>query len=63
MPGLANLYSGEEAIAVGVCAALEETDYITSTHRGHGPTSADCGAEPQPCDPRAMSSVPGSTGT
>ncbi len=29
-------YLGEEAIAVGVCAALEERDYITSTHRGHG---------------------------
>lgn len=29
-------YLGEEAIAVGVCTALEERDYITSTHRGHG---------------------------
>ncbi|MEA2064314.1 MAG: thiamine pyrophosphate-dependent dehydrogenase E1 component subunit alpha [Gemmatimonadota bacterium] len=29
-------YLGEEAIAVGVCAALEEKDFITSTHRGHG---------------------------
>jgi pyruvate dehydrogenase E1 component alpha subunit len=36
MPGLAHLYSGEEAIAVGVCAALHRDDYITSTHRGHG---------------------------
>ncbi len=36
MPGLAHLYIGEEAIAVGVCEALEPTDYITSTHRGHG---------------------------
>jgi acetoin:2,6-dichlorophenolindophenol oxidoreductase subunit alpha len=36
MPGLAHLYIGEEAIAVGVCQALERTDYITSTHRGHG---------------------------
>ncbi len=36
MPGLAHLYSGEEAVAVGVCANLTETDYITSTHRGHG---------------------------
>jgi acetoin:2,6-dichlorophenolindophenol oxidoreductase subunit alpha len=36
MPGLAHLYTGEEAVAVGVCAALERTDYITSTHRGHG---------------------------
>ena len=29
-------YTGEEAIAVGMCAALREQDYITSTHRGHG---------------------------
>lgn len=29
-------YLGEEAIATGVCAALEARDYITSTHRGHG---------------------------
>ncbi len=34
--GLAHLYSGEEAVAVGVCAALRHDDYITSTHRGHG---------------------------
>jgi len=33
---LAHLYIGEEAVAVGVCEALERTDYITSTHRGHG---------------------------
>ena len=36
MPGLAHLYIGEEAIAVGVCEALRSDDYITSTHRGHG---------------------------
>ena len=36
MPGLAHLYIGEEAIAVGVCEALKNNDYITSTHRGHG---------------------------
>ena len=36
MPGLAHLYIGEEAIAVGVCEALLKSDYITSTHRGHG---------------------------
>jgi acetoin:2,6-dichlorophenolindophenol oxidoreductase subunit alpha len=29
-------YLGEEAIAVGVCAALGPGDYLTSTHRGHG---------------------------
>jgi len=36
MPGLAHLYVGEEAVAVGICEALRRTDYITSTHRGHG---------------------------
>ncbi len=36
MPGLAHLYIGEEAVAVGVCAALRDDDWITSTHRGHG---------------------------
>jgi pyruvate dehydrogenase E1 component alpha subunit len=36
MPGLAHLYVGEEAVAVGVCETLRPNDYITSTHRGHG---------------------------
>jgi len=36
MPGLAHLYIGEEAVAVGICEALHPDDYITSTHRGHG---------------------------
>jgi len=36
MPGLAHLYVGEEAVAVGICEALHADDYITSTHRGHG---------------------------
>ena len=36
MPGLTHLYIGEEAVAVGVCEALRQDDYITSTHRGHG---------------------------
>jgi len=36
VPGLAHLYIGEEAVAVGACTCLKETDLITSTHRGHG---------------------------
>jgi pyruvate dehydrogenase E1 component alpha subunit len=36
IPGFVHLYAGEEAVAVGVCADLEQTDFITSTHRGHG---------------------------
>jgi pyruvate dehydrogenase E1 component alpha subunit len=31
-----HLYSGEEAIAVGVCAALKQTDYVFGNHRSHG---------------------------
>ena len=36
MPGLTHMYSGEEAVAVGICEALLVSDKITSTHRGHG---------------------------
>jgi TPP-dependent pyruvate/acetoin dehydrogenase alpha subunit len=36
MPGTMHQYTGEEAVAVGVCAALRPDDYVTSTHRGHG---------------------------
>ncbi len=36
MPGLTHLYSGQEAVAVGICEALTDADHVTSTHRGHG---------------------------
>ncbi|MBI5014469.1 MAG: thiamine pyrophosphate-dependent dehydrogenase E1 component subunit alpha [Deltaproteobacteria bacterium] len=36
IPGFVHLYVGEEAVATGVCANLRDSDYITSTHRGHG---------------------------
>lgn len=36
IPGATHEYTGQEAVAVGVCAALEPSDVITSTHRGHG---------------------------
>jgi acetoin:2,6-dichlorophenolindophenol oxidoreductase subunit alpha len=45
MPGLVHAYSGQEAVAVGVCAALRPVDTITSTHRGHGHCLAK-GADP-----------------
>lgn len=48
LPGAVHLYIGQEAIATGVCAQLSETDWITSTHRGHGHFLAKGG------DPRAM---------
>ncbi|HWP64690.1 MAG TPA: thiamine pyrophosphate-dependent dehydrogenase E1 component subunit alpha [Candidatus Limnocylindria bacterium] len=36
LAGFLHLYAGEEAVAVGVCAHLEDRDYLASTHRGHG---------------------------
>jgi pyruvate dehydrogenase E1 component alpha subunit len=36
LPGFVHSSAGQEAIAVGVCDHLTRTDYITSTHRGHG---------------------------
>ena len=36
IPGFIHLCVGQEAVAVGVCASLKLTDWVTSTHRGHG---------------------------
>lgn len=36
VPGTLHLYLGQEAIAAGVTTALKKTDWIQSTHRGHG---------------------------
>lgn len=36
IPGFTHLYAGQEAVAVGVCEHLDDSDYIVSTHRGHG---------------------------
>jgi pyruvate dehydrogenase E1 component alpha subunit len=36
IPGIAHVSIGQEAVAAGVCSCLEQGDYITSTHRGHG---------------------------
>jgi len=46
--GTTHTCTGQEAVAVGACAALRRDDYITSTHRGHGHCLAKGG------DPRAM---------
>jgi acetoin:2,6-dichlorophenolindophenol oxidoreductase subunit alpha len=40
LPGFLHVAIGEEAVAVGVCRALEEGDIIASTHRAHGHTLA-----------------------
>ena len=36
LPGGVHLYIGQEAVAAGVCAQLNDDDWIASTHRGHG---------------------------
>lgn len=36
LPGGVHLYIGQEASGVGVCSVLDDSDFITSTHRGHG---------------------------
>jgi len=36
LQGASHVYAGQEAVAVGACAAITDRDYITSTHRGHG---------------------------
>lgn len=48
IPGFIHLYIGEEAVAVGVCSNLFQTDWITSTHRGHGHALA------KGCDPLSL---------
>lgn len=45
LPGFIHLSLGQEACAAGACLALQEGDYITSTHRGHGHCLAK-GADP-----------------
>lgn len=36
LAGNIHTYTGQEAVAVGACNAIKESDYIVSTHRGHG---------------------------
>ncbi len=48
LPGAVHLYIGQEAVAAGVCMQLKDTDWITSTHRGHGHFLGKGG------DPKAM---------
>ena len=45
--GASHVYAGEEAVAVGACAAIREDDYIASTHRGHGHCLAKGGKLPE----------------
>jgi pyruvate dehydrogenase E1 component alpha subunit len=48
LPGPVHVSIGQEAIAVGVCAALRADDWVASTHRGHGHFLARGG------DPKAL---------
>jgi pyruvate dehydrogenase E1 component alpha subunit len=48
LPGAVHLYVGQEAVAVGMCQHLDDSDWITGTHRGHGHYLAKGG------DPKAM---------
>jgi len=36
MPGFVHTYIGAEAVSSGICIHLTDSDYISSTHRGHG---------------------------
>ncbi len=45
--GTTHLYAGQEAVAVGVCMALNPDDYVAGTYRGHGHALAK-GTEPEP---------------
>ena len=47
LAGFLHLYSGEEAIASGVCSELSSDDCICSTHRGHGHIIAKGGSIPR----------------
>jgi acetoin:2,6-dichlorophenolindophenol oxidoreductase subunit alpha len=48
VPGFIHLSAGQEASAVGICSHLDDKDYISSTHRGHGHAIA------KGCDVRQM---------
>ena len=48
MPGFVHTYIGAEAVATGVCEHLDDHDFISSTHRGHGHCLA------KGCDPGDM---------
>lgn len=56
-PGFLHLYIGEEATGAGICAHLRLTDWVTSTHRGHGHALAK-GSQPR----RVMAELFGKSG-
>ncbi|MBD3405664.1 MAG: pyruvate dehydrogenase (acetyl-transferring) E1 component subunit alpha [Candidatus Lokiarchaeota archaeon] len=46
VPGTLHLYLGQEAVAAGITAAMKDSDWVQSTHRGHGHVVAK-GADPK----------------
>jgi 2-oxoisovalerate dehydrogenase E1 component len=61
MPGFIHVYVGEEAVAVGVCAQLRNSDYVASTHRGHGHALAK-GIAPRSAMAELMGAIDGCSG-
>jgi len=58
VPGFTHSCQGQEAVPVGVCSALKETDRIGATHRGHGHILAK-GANPRPMMAEILGRVDG----
>lgn len=59
--GTTHLYAGQEAVAVGVCMALDDSDYVAGTYRGHGHALAK-GTEPEPLIAEMLGRVTGVCG-
>ena len=61
--GTTHLSIGQEAVAVGACSVLNITDYITSTHRGHGHGIAKSGYALQEMDDKKLKDFIGGVGS
>ena len=59
--GTVHLYTGQEAVSVGVCAALEPGDQVAATYRGHGAALAK-GTEPEALAAELMGRTTGACG-
>jgi acetoin:2,6-dichlorophenolindophenol oxidoreductase subunit alpha len=59
--GTVHLYTGQEAVSVGVCAVLEPDDQVAATYRGHGAALAK-GLEPEALAAELMGRVTGACG-
>jgi TPP-dependent pyruvate/acetoin dehydrogenase alpha subunit len=59
--GTVHLYTGQEAVSVGVCSVLEPTDQVAATYRGHGAALAK-GTDPEALAAELMGRVTGACG-